>query len=458
MQRFLRVFFTVLGLLMTAPAFAQISTAQLDGRVTDTSGGVLPGVTVTLTQTETGAVRSAVTDENGGYLVSNLTPGPYQLEAALQGFRTYVQTGIVLQVAASPTINVSLAIGGLEESVTVEAAAPLVDVRSAGVSEVVENERILEMPLQARDVTSLLMMVGAAVNTGSPNSRSFGGAVNVAVAGGLPFGVAYLLDGAMHNDSQNNANLPLPFPDALQEFRVATTGLTAQNGMHSGASVNAVTRSGTNRFSGNLFEFNRDSRFNATDPFARVIDGERMDDGLSRNQYGGTLGGPILRDKLFFFGAYQGTDKRQTTAGNIAFVPTEAMLRGDFTAYASAAVQRRHPGHAEGAIREQSGQSGALQPGRIESREIPAEGGRPVRTGDLQSAGGRQAGAGARPRRLSEELQSLDLRPVPVHLRPCAGSVCADQRRADARRRRRPRQPRAVGDASATRSYSATTW
>ena len=285
MQRFLRVFFTVLGLLMTAPAFAQISTAQLDGRVTDTSGGVLPGVTVTLTQTETGAVRSAVTDENGGYLVSNLTPGPYQLEAALQGFRTYVQTGIVLQVAASPTINVSLAIGGLEESVTVEAAAPLVDVRSAGVSEVVENERILEMPLQARDVTSLLMMVGAAVNTGSPNSRSFGGAVNVAVAGGLPFGVAYLLDGAMHNDSQNNANLPLPFPDALQEFRVATTGLTAQNGMHSGASVNAVTRSGTNRFSGNLFEFNRDSRFNATDPFARVVNGERVNDGLSRNQY-----------------------------------------------------------------------------------------------------------------------------------------------------------------------------
>ncbi len=129
------------------------------------------------------------------------------------------------------------------------------------------------------------MMVGAAVNTGSPNSRSFGGAVNVAVAGGLPFGVAYLLDGAMHNDSQNNANLPLPFPDALQEFRVATTGLTAQNGMHSGASVNAVTKSGTNRFSGNLFEFNRDSRFNATDPFARVVNGERVYDGLSRNQY-----------------------------------------------------------------------------------------------------------------------------------------------------------------------------
>ena len=106
-----------------------------------------------------------------------------------------------------------------------QAEAPLVDVKSAGVSEVVESERIVELPLQGRDVTGLLVLAGASVNTGSPNSRSFAGGVNVAVAGGLPFGVAYLLDGAMHNDSQNNANLPLPFPDALQEFRVATTRL-----------------------------------------------------------------------------------------------------------------------------------------------------------------------------------------------------------------------------------------
>src|SRR4029077_19994473 len=244
--------------------------------------------------------------------------------------------GIVLQVAATPTINVSLALGDVQETVTVQAEAPLVDVKSAGVSEVVESARIVELPLQGRDVTALLVAAGAAVNTGSPNSRSFAGGVNVvvagrlpscvgganvAVAGGLPCGVAYLLDGAMHNDSQNNANLPLPFPDALQEFRVATTGLTAQNGMHSGASVNAITKSGTNRFSGNLFEFNRDRRFNAKDPFARVVNGKRQDDGLQRNQYGGTAGGPIAKDKRFFFGAYQGTNVKQTTQGNISFVP-----------------------------------------------------------------------------------------------------------------------------------------
>jgi hypothetical protein len=345
MTRIFQAFAVLLctGIVGSSPVLAQLSTAQLTGKITDASGAVLPGATVTLTQADTGALRSVVTDGEGAYIVSNLPPGPYRLEVALQGFRTYVQTGIVLQVAATPTINVSLDLGDLRETVTVEAAAPLVDVRSAGVSEVVEGERIVELPLQGRQVTSLLVLAGAAVNTGSPNSRSFRGAANVAVAGGLPFGVAYLLDGAMHNDAQNNANLPLPFPDALQEFRVATTGLTAQNGMHSGASVNAVTKSGTNRFSGVLFEFNRDKRFNATDPFARVIDGKRVDDGLQRNQYGGTIGGPIARDKLFFFGAYQGTNVHQVPADNIAFVPTDAMMRGDFTAFASAACNGGTP-------------------------------------------------------------------------------------------------------------------
>ena len=134
------------------------------------------------------------------------------------------------------------------------------------------------------------------------------GGVNISVAGGLSFGVAYLLHGAMHNNPQDNANLPMPFPDALQEFSVATSGLSAQNGMHSGASVNAVTKSGTNNLHGNGFEFLRDRRFNAKDAFAAIgPDGKKKDDGLRRNQYGGTLGGPIVRNKVFFFTGYQGT-------------------------------------------------------------------------------------------------------------------------------------------------------
>src|SRR6185436_7549987 len=168
--------------------------------------------------------------------------------------------------------------------------------------------------------------------------RSNPGGVSISVAGGLVYGVAYLLDGAMHNDPYNNLNFPLPFPDAIQEFSVATSGLSAENGMHSGASVNAVTKSGTNRFSGAAFEFLRDKRFNATNPFAALgPDGKRLSDGLSRNQYGGTLGGPVFRDKLFFFAGYQGTRTRQTPAANIAWVPTAQMLAGDFTTRASAA-------------------------------------------------------------------------------------------------------------------------
>src|SRR5580765_1122732 len=329
-------------LLLTCSLARAQATAELNGRVTDESGAVLPGVTVTVTQTDTGFTRTVASEANGTWVITNLPTGPYRLEISLQGFKSHVQTGIVLQVGASPTINVSLAVGNLEETVSVEGAAPLVDVRSAGISAVVEQERIVALPLQGRQVTDLIVLAGAAVETGRPNSRNFQGGVNISVAGGLQFGVAYTLDGAVHNDPQNSASLPLPFPDALQEFRVATSGLAAQSGMRSAASVNAVTKSGTNTFHGNAFEFLRDKRFNAKSPFAAIgPDGKRFDDGLKRNQFGGTIGGPIVRDKMFFFAGYQGTRTRQTPPDLIAFVPTAAMLAGDFTTFASPACQGR---------------------------------------------------------------------------------------------------------------------
>ena len=164
-------------------AWAQ-ATAQLSGRVTDDSGGVLPGVTVTVTQTDTGFTRTTVTDDGGGYVLPNLPLGPHRLEVMLAGFRTFAQTGIVLQVGATPAINVTLGLGELAETVTVEAAAPLVDTQSAGISEVVEQERIVELPLQGRQVTDLIVLAGGAVEMGRPNNRSFQGGVNIAVAGG----------------------------------------------------------------------------------------------------------------------------------------------------------------------------------------------------------------------------------------------------------------------------------
>jgi hypothetical protein len=165
------------------------------------------------------------------------------------------------------------------------------------------------------------------------------------LAGGLSFGVSWVLDGATHNNPYDNLNLPLPFPDALQEFRAETSAMTAQNGTHSGGAVNAVTKSGTNSFRGDVFEFFRHHSMNATDPFAtRKPDGSRKDDGLKRNQYGVTLGGPLKTDSVFFFYGYQGTNTRVNPTDNRAFVPTAAMLQGDFTAFASpacnAGVQR----------------------------------------------------------------------------------------------------------------------
>src|SRR5436190_4093946 len=335
----------VLGFLLLLPSavLAQLSTGQISGRITDDSGAVLPGVTVTVVQTETGQTRTTVTDASGLYVLPNLATGPYRLEAALQGFRTYAQTGIVLQVAATPSINVVLGIGNLEQTVSVEAAAPIVDVQSAGISDVVDNEKIVELPLQGRQVTDLIVLAGAAVQTGTVGSRNFPGGVNISVAGGVPTGVGYLLDGATHNSPQSNVNLPMPFPDALQEFRVQTSGLSAQNGMHAAASVNAITKSGTNNFHGNGFEFLRDHRLNAKSPFAVIKDGKRQDDGLQRHQFGGTIGGPIARDKLFFFGGYQGTALRFRPADQIAFVPTASMLAGDFTAFAAPSCNNGRP-------------------------------------------------------------------------------------------------------------------
>jgi hypothetical protein len=338
-----------IALVLLAPgveALAQVgATAQISGIVRDESGGVLPGVDVTVTNTNTGATRSAVSDAAGQYVLTNLPTGPYQLEATLPGFRAYEQRGIVLQVGGSPTINVTLGLGALTETVSVEASAPLVDTQRSGIGEVIESERIVELPLNGRNPVDLIELAGAAVQTGSASTRSMqgsSGGIAVAVAGGLGSSTAYVLDGAMHNNPYDNLNLPLPFPDALQEFRVETGALGAGSGVHTGASVNAVTKSGTNLFHGSGFEFWRNHRFNATDPFAAIgADGEREGDGLNRNQFGGTLGGPVLTDRLFFFGGYQGTIIRQTPTSNIDFVPTAAMLAGDFTQVASPACAGR---------------------------------------------------------------------------------------------------------------------
>ncbi|PYS42632.1 MAG: hypothetical protein DMG14_03370 [Acidobacteria bacterium] len=278
-----------------ALAWAQ-ATAQISGTVADQSGALLPGAEVTATQTETGLVRTVVSNETGSYALPSLPTGPYKLEVTLPGFRTFARTGIVLDVNANPVINVSLEVGQVTETVEVQANAALVETRSVGVGQLMETQRILELPLNGRNVTELITLAGAAVQTQVSSGRSMQNQADIRVAGGLSGSVAYALDGALHTNRYDNLSLPLPFPDALQEFKVETSGLAASQGLSSGAQVSAVTKSGTNEFHGDAFEFVRNDLFNATSYFATVDPktGKRVHSTLKRNQYGGTVGGPIF--------------------------------------------------------------------------------------------------------------------------------------------------------------------
>jgi hypothetical protein len=314
------------------PAWAQaVSTAQIVGTVQDASGLVVPRADIKATQTDTGLVRTAVSAANGAYVLPSLPVGPWSIEVTKEGFAKYVQTGIVLQVATNPAIDVVLKVGTVSEQVQVEANAAMVETQSTGVGQVIENQRILELPLNGRQATDLIQLAGAAVPQGTASSRSMNGGQAISVAGGQAFSVTYMLDGANHNNTYDNLNLPLPFPDALQEFKVETSTLTAQNGIHPGAAVNAVTKSGTNGFHGDAFEFVRNGDFNARNFFAA------RRDTLKRNQFGGTVGGPIMKNKLFAFAGYQRTTTRQDPTDTTAFVPTADMLAGDFTAITSPA-------------------------------------------------------------------------------------------------------------------------
>src|SRR5262245_248721 len=253
----------VVLLLTGATAWAQAgANAQISGTVKDASGGVLPGVDVSVTQTDTGLKRNAISEADGSYVIPNLVPGPYRIEATLQGFRSYIQTGIVLQVGASPVINLTMAVGQVAETITVQANASLVETKNLGVGQVMSNKQVLELPLNGRNVADLLALLPASVPTpvGNASSRSMqgsNGGIAYSLAGGLNFGVSYALDGATHNNPYDNLNFPLPFPDALGEFKAETSAMTAQNGMHSGGAVNAVTKSGSNAFRGDAFEFFR---------------------------------------------------------------------------------------------------------------------------------------------------------------------------------------------------------
>jgi hypothetical protein len=326
----------LVGLLSCAALLAQsVSTSQISGTVQDSTGLGIEGAAVKVTQTDTGMVRDATTAADGSYTLTNLPVGPYQLQVSKQGFSAFVQSGIVLQVNTNPVINATLRVGSVTESVEVQAGANMVETHSTGVGQVIDQQRVVDLPLNGRQATDLIYLSGGATTApaGDLNSNKNYPTQTISVGGGLPNAISYLMDGASNNDPFNNLNLPFPFPDALQEFKVETSAIPAQYGQHAAAAVNVVTKNGTNEFHGDAFEFLRNGVFNARDSFAVARDS------LKRNQFGGTVGGPIRHDKLFFFAGYQGTIVKSDPPSTTAIIPTQAMLNGDFTAFASAACQ-----------------------------------------------------------------------------------------------------------------------
>src|SRR3954447_7739244 len=207
----------------------------------------------------------------------------------------------------------------------------MVETKENAIGQVIEQRKIVDLPLNGRNLTQLLTLTGAGTTapagdlTGSKNIQGSAASGTFSVAGSQANGVSYLLDGGDNNDAFSNVNLPIPFPDAVQEFSVQTNGVSAQYGLHPGGTVNIVTKSGTNALHGDIFEFLRNYDLNARQR------GAATRDSLKRSQFGGVIGGKIIRDKLFFFAGYQGTRQRSNPSATIAHVPTAAALTGDFS-------------------------------------------------------------------------------------------------------------------------------
>ncbi len=317
--------------LLAGAVSAQFTTASLSGTVRDSTGAVVPDAQVTARNTETGFTQTVATDATGSFLFSRLPVGSYNLRVEKQGFSTYVQSGIQLTVDRMATQNVTLQVGAVTEQVTVQAEAELIQTRTAAAGQLVDEKRIVELPLNGRRPERLVYLAAGTIDLGRNNCQICGhggvypGEETAGVNGAGIYQVNFQLDGTSHNDTYINVSLPFPNPDSVQEFNLQASNFTAEYGNAGGGIVNIITRSGTNEIHGSAFHFLRNGNLNARQFFAPV------QDALKRNQFGGSVGGPIKKDKLFYFGTYQGTRLRNTPAGLTQFVPTAAERSGDFS-------------------------------------------------------------------------------------------------------------------------------
>jgi hypothetical protein len=323
-----------IGLALLLPAIAcaqQSGTAGIFGEITDSQGAVMPQAKITLVHVERNQSRVTTPNEQGQYGFPQIPIGEYRLIVEQPGFKTFEQTNIDLAVNENRRIDVTMQVGQISTKVVIEAAAAAVETSNAALRTTVDSQRVVDMPLNGRNLADLTLLAPgvqpAAGPSGDPgtSAKSPPGARLFSVNGSRQNTVNFTLDGGDNNDNLQNRNLPYPFPDAVEEFSVQTSGMTADVGKSSGGSVNIVTKSGTNEIHGNGFWFVRNNYFNATNFFSH------FPDTLKRNQGGGTLGGPIIKNRLFIFGGYQQTWIRRTAGSSQTVTMPAAFRTGDFS-------------------------------------------------------------------------------------------------------------------------------
>ena len=311
----------------TPSAEAQVTTATISGTVMETSQAVVPGTSITITNVDTGVGRTTVTDPMGRYRVSNLAIGPYQVEAELDGFKKEVRTGIILTAGREAVVNFTLQVGQITEEVVVTGEAPLVNTTTGEVSGLVDQKTISELPLNGRDLMQLMTLEpGVGFVRGRTTGVSQGGSGQRAtINGSRETQTLFLLDGSELNDtlgrSPGGEAGVFMGAEAVQEFKVILHNFSAEYGRAAGGVFNAVTKSGTNVFRGSGFEFYRNSKFDALNFF----DEEKLP--FHRHQYGFSLGGPIAKNRIFFFANYEGLRDRLTET-RVLVVPSAAGRQG----------------------------------------------------------------------------------------------------------------------------------
>lgn len=328
-----RILATTLLLLAPVAAFAQAG-ASISGTVTDASSAVIPGAAVIVANEQTGADRAVNTNESGYYTVGPLSPGRYSVTVEAEGFQSAARSAIEAQVDERLRVDFSLEVGQVTEVVEVEGQAVKVNTQDAVMRSVVDAKRMVDLPLNGRSPLQLMALTPGVLPARADVGGSFqpGGQQFASVSGSKTNGVNYVLDGGDNMDTYRSVANSFPNPDILQEFSVQTNSYSAEFGGRAGGVVNAVTKSGSNQFHGTLFEFFRNHELNAGNFFAPADPetGKKSDDGLKRNQYGGTVGGPIARNKTFFFFGFQQTAVRQQPTTAQARVLTGGQRNGDF--------------------------------------------------------------------------------------------------------------------------------